>query len=242
MIVLPAIDLAGGRCVRLAQGRFDAATVYPGDPLPALERFAEAGARWAHVVDLDGARAGAPAQRPLIERLARASPLNLQVAGGLRSRDDAARLLDAGAARVVIGSMAVRDPDGARALLAEAGSDRVALALDVNLVRGRPMVALDGWTTRSQESLFDVAAAFPEARHLLVTDIARDGMMRGPNLGLIGTIVRLLPRVALQASGGVASLRDLARIAAAGAAAAIVGRAIWEGRFDLREALSDAGA
>lgn len=241
MIILPAIDLAGGRCVRLEQGRFDAATVYPGDPLLALERFAQAGARWAHVVDLDGARTGAPAQRPLIERLARASPLDLQVAGGLRSRDDAVRLLDAGAARVVIGSMAVRDPEGTRALLAEAGSDRVTLALDVNLVRGRPMVALDGWTTRSQQSLFDVAATFPEAHHLLATDIARDGMMRGPNLGLIGEIVRLLPKMKLQASGGVASLRDLARIAAAGAAAAIVGRAIWEGRVDLKEALCHAG-
>ncbi|MFN3944750.1 MAG: HisA/HisF-related TIM barrel protein [Allosphingosinicella sp.] len=242
MIVYPAMDLMNGRCVRLAQGRFDDATVYPADPAAALARFAEAGASWAHVVDLDGARAGRPAQHELLARLAADAPLKLQVAGGFRTPDQVARMFDAGVARVVIGSLAVKQPDAVAALLDAHGGDRIVLALDVNIVGGTPMVATAGWTESSGRTLYDVAAAFPAARHLLVTDIGRDGMLLGPNIGLIAEVARRLPRLAVQASGGIAGVRDLGELAAAGAAGAIVGKALWEGRFELDEAIRIAGA
>ena len=238
MIVYPAMDLMGGRCVRLAQGRFDDATIYSADPAEALAGFADAGARWAHVVDLDGARAGAPRQHDLIAGLASAAGLQLQVAGGFREADQIARMIDAGVGRVVIGSLAVKDPGRVAAFL-ESFGDRITLALDVNVVEGVPMVSTAGWTETSTKSLWDIAALYPRARHLLVTDISRDGMMSGPNVELLAEVVERLPYMDVQASGGVSSLDDLRRLPTAGA---IIGKALWEGKIDLREALDLAGA
>jgi phosphoribosylformimino-5-aminoimidazole carboxamide ribotide isomerase len=235
MILYPAMDLMAGRVVRLAQGRFDDATTYPAAPAEALAAFAAAGATWAHVVDLDGAKAGAPVQHDLIARLASQAPLKLQVAGGIRTSDHIGRLLDSGAARVVIGSLAVKNPDLVRAFLAEYGGDRITLSLDVRILAGTPEVATGGWTEDSGLSLWDVAALYPEARHLLLTDIGRDGMLQGPNFALLEEASARLPHLAIQASGGVSSLADLTRLRTAGA---IVGKALWEGRIDLAEALN----
>jgi phosphoribosylformimino-5-aminoimidazole carboxamide ribotide isomerase len=237
MIVYPAMDLMAGRVVRLAQGRFDRRVDYPEGPAAALQRFAEAGAEWAHVVDLDGARARQPVQHELIGTLAKTAPLRIQAAGGLRTHEQAARLLDGGVARVVVGSLAVSAPDIVREWLAAFGAERVALALDVRLVDSEPIVATAGWTEGSGRTLWDVAADFPEARHLLVTDIDRDGMLQGPNFALLEEVTRRLPHLAVQASGGVASLDDISRLATAGV---IVGKALWEGRIGLEEAI-DAG-
>lgn len=239
MIIYPAMDLMGGRCVRLAQGRFDEATTYAADPGQALAGFAAAGAQWAHVVDLDGARAGAPVQHELIAALARSAPVKLQVAGGFRTRDQIARMFEAGVARVVIGSLAVKAPETVRGFLDDFGGDRLTLALDARIVDGAPIVATAGWTETSAQSLWDVAALYPEARHLLVTDISRDGMLSGANLPLLREAVERLPHLAVQASGGVASLEDLRQLPTAGA---IVGKALWEGRIDLREAVRLARA
>ncbi len=241
MILYPAIDLMGGRVVRLTQGRFDQATVYEADPAAALRDFAEAGAEWAHIVDLDGARAGEPRQHDLLAFLAATGTLKLQVAGGVRSRGHVARLLDAGAARVVVGSLAVREPELVRALLTEFGADRITLALDVNMAADEPLVATHGWSQGSGLSLWDVAGIY-EGRHLLVTDIGRDGMLAGPNLELIRRCTQRLTAWQIQASGGVAEARDLADLRQAGAAGAIVGKALWEGRLTLAEALEHAGA
>ncbi len=241
MIVYPAIDLMGGRVVRLAQGKFDRVTTYEARPAAALAEFAAGGAQWAHIVDLDGARAGAPRQHDLLADLAAAAPLKLQVAGGIRTRDHVARLLDAGAARVVIGSLAVKEPELVGSLLADFGPDRLTLALDVNIVGGRPMVATHGWAEKSSLSLWDIAEMY-EGRHLLVTDIARDGMLAGPNFDLIRQCARTLPTWQVQASGGVASAAQLGELRQAGAAGAVVGKALWEGRFTLAEALSHARA
>jgi phosphoribosylformimino-5-aminoimidazole carboxamide ribotide isomerase len=234
MILYPAMDLMGGGVVRLVQGRFDSATGYPAEPAAALAAFAAAGATWAHVVDLDGARAGAPVQHALIARLAVEAPLKLQVAGGVRTRGHVSRLLEAGAARVVVGSLAVKTPDLVRDLLAEFGGERITLSLDVRLKEGVPRVATAGWTEDSGLSLWDVASLYPEARHLLMTDIGRDGMLEGPNFELLEEASRRLPHLDIQASGGVASLADLCRLGTEGA---IVGKAIWEGRIDLAEAI-----
>jgi phosphoribosylformimino-5-aminoimidazole carboxamide ribotide isomerase len=234
MILYPAMDLIGGRIVRLRQGRFDEVTFYDASPAEALARFADAGATWAHVVDLDGAKAGAPAQHDLLATLAAAAPLKLQVAGGVRTETHVATLLDAGAARVVVGSLAVRDPQATTALLDRFGPERITLSLDVRMVDGQPLVATHGWQEDSGLSLWDVAARYSQARHLLLTDIGRDGMLQGPNHDLLADAVTRLPPLAVQASGGVTSLEDLARLTTAGA---ILGRAMWEGRLDLREAL-----
>jgi phosphoribosylformimino-5-aminoimidazole carboxamide ribotide isomerase len=235
MILYPAMDLMGGKVVRLAQGRFDDTTTYSADPAEALAAFAAAGAAWAHVVDLDGAKAGCPVQHDLIAGLAAVAPLKLQVAGGIRTPDHIARLLGAGAARVVIGSLAVHDPGLVRAFLAEYGADRITLSLDVRMVDGTPLVATAGWTEDSGRSLWQIASLYPDARHLLLTDIGRDGMLRGPNFALLEEAAARLPHLAIQASGGVSSLEDLTRLRTAGA---IVGKALWEGRIDLAQALN----
>jgi phosphoribosylformimino-5-aminoimidazole carboxamide ribotide isomerase len=232
------MDLLGGRCVRLSQGRFDAVTRYLTDPADALAGFAASGATWAHVVDLDGARDRSPRQHELIAELARNAPLQLQVAGGFRERGHLEVMFEAGVGRVVIGSLAVQQPQTVRELIADFGSDRITLALDVNMVDGMPMVATAGWAETSGLSLWQVADLYTEARHLLVTDIGRDGMMSGPSLELLTEAVQRLPHLEVQASGGIASLDDLKGLPTAGV---IIGKALWEHRFDLAEAIQIAG-
>jgi phosphoribosylformimino-5-aminoimidazole carboxamide ribotide isomerase len=234
MILYPAMDLRGGRVVRLEQGRFEDPTTYAADPAESLAGFSSAGAVWAHVVDLDGARQGAPVQHDLLAALAAKAPLRLQVAGGFRTRDHIVRILDNGVARVVIGSLAVKQPELVRGFLAEFGGDRITLSLDIRLIEDQPIVATSGWTENSGCTLWEVAALYPEARHLLLTDIGRDGMLAGPNFELLEEAGERLPHLAIQASGGVSSLADLARLRTAGA---IIGKALWEGRLDLAEAL-----
>ncbi|WP_166038005.1 1-(5-phosphoribosyl)-5-[(5-phosphoribosylamino)methylideneamino] imidazole-4-carboxamide isomerase [Sphingosinicella sp. YJ22] len=234
MILYPAMDLMGGRVVRLRQGRFDDATAYAADPAEALAEFAAAGAEWAHVVDLDGARAGEPVQHDLIARLAGTAKLKLQVGGGFRTRDQVARMLDFGVARVVIGSLTVKQPNLVRAFFEEFGAERITLSLDVRIEGGMPLVVASGWTEKSALSLWEAAALYPEARHILLTDVGRDGMLAGPNFALLEEAVKRLPAAQIQASGGVSSLDDLRRLGTAGT---IVGKAIWDGRFTLAEAL-----
>ena len=239
MIIYPAMDLMGGNVVRLKQGRFDEVTAYSSEPLDALREFAAAGAQWAHVVDLDGARSAKPVQHELVAALAHSAPLRLQTAGGYRTRDHLARMFDAGVARVAIGSLAVKQPDTVRAWMDQFGPERIALSLDVRLTEGVPMVAVAGWTEDSGRSLWDIAALYPDARHFLITDIRRDGMLLGPNVELYDEIARRLPVACVQASGGVSLIADLKRLPTDGA---IIGKALWEGRIDLQEALGLARA
>jgi phosphoribosylformimino-5-aminoimidazole carboxamide ribotide isomerase len=237
MLIIPAIDLRGGRCVRLSQGRFEAEIDY-GDPFERIRAFARAGAEWVHVVDLDGAKAGLPAQHGLVGRLARETGAFVQCGGGVRSRADVKALLDAGAARVVVGSLAVRQPDIVRSWIAEFGAERVCCAFDVRAAAGAYEVATSGWLQPGGATLDAALAEFPAGalRHILVTDIARDGELSGPNVALMRDIARARADLRLQASGGVASLADLAALKAAGAAAAIVGRAFYEDAFTLEAA------
>lgn len=240
MILLPAIDLIGGRCVRLAQGDFARETEYSDDPAAALADFAAQGAIEAHIVDLDGARAGAPRQHELLKQLASVPALELQVAGGFRTSDQVAAVLDSGVSRVVIGSLAVSDPGAFASMLDRFGADRLTLALDVRVENGAPLVATHGWEVGSGRTLGEVLGQFPAVRHLLVTDIARDGMLTGPNLELMTRIIADFPGIELQASGGVADLSHLAALHGAGATRAIVGKAIWEGRFTVADGIAHA--
>ena len=243
MLIYPAIDLRAGECVRLLQGRFDAVTRYDADPFARLAAFTETGAGWIHVVDLDGAQAGEPRQHDLIGRMARAGAAKIQTGGGVRSADDVARLLDAGADRVVVGSACVRYPEAVVNWLDRFGPDRLTLALDVRIdASGEPEVATHGWAEASGVTLWRAIERLSSGRprHLLVTDVARDGALEGPNLDLVESIRRRAPDLDLQASGGVADLADLTALKSAGAAGAIVGRALYEGCFSLEAAL-DAG-
>lgn len=239
MMIYPAMDLMGGRAVRLRQGRFDRSTTYEAQPADALREFAEAGAECAHVVDLDGARAGRPVQHGLIANLANSTPLKLQVGGGFRTREQVERMLKAGVARVVIGSLAVQEPRLVGEWLDEFGPERITLSVDVRMSAGTPIVAVSGWTESSGLTLWDVVGLYPTARHLLLTDIGRDGMLTGPNFALLDEAVERLPGFRIQASGGISAIADLRRLSTDGA---IVGKALWEGRFSLEEALSLACA
>lgn len=239
MLILPAIDLREGACVRLLQGRFDSITDY-GDPFAQLRGFQNAGATWVHIVDLDGARLGRVVQRELIARLSAETGLNVQCGGGVRALAGVDALLKAGAARVVIGSVAVRDPCKARSWIEEFGAERICVALDVRARDGVYNVATDGWAGEGGRTLVEALAEFPPGliRHVLVTDISRDGALSGPNIELMKQTCAARPDIQLQASGGVAELRDLSALAASGASAAIVGRALYEKRFTLEEALA----
>ena len=240
MIVYPAIDLRDGACVRLMHGRFDQVTRYDDQPAARLAAFAAAGASWAHIVDLDGAEVGRAVQHALIGDLARAIDIRIQSGGGVRSADDVAALIDAGVARVVVGSLAVSQPGTVADWLRRFGSERITLAIDVKADGDRWVPALKGWTEAAGVDLWTALDRYPPnlARHLLVTDVGRDGALTGPNLDLLGQIVRRRPDLKVQASGGVASVADLTAAAALGCDGAIVGRALYENRFTLEEALA----
>lgn len=234
MLTIPAIDLRGGRVVRLLHGRFDAETHYGDDPLAQAEAFAAAGAPWIHVVDLDGAKDGAARQTEAIAALTGVA--RIQAGGGVRCRADVDRLIAGGVARVVVGSAAVADPAEVRRWVADLGPDALTIALDVSTAGAdaEPIVLSRGWQDDSGVTLWAALDSLGDAaRHILVTDVARDGALTGPNVALIAEIVRRRPDVALQASGGVRDAADLAELAATGAAAAIVGRALYEGKLSL---------
>ena len=239
MIVYPAIDLRGGVCVRLMHGRFDQVTQYDEDPLARLTTFAKAGADWVHVVDLDGAEQGRAVQHALIGRLASAGLAKIQSGGGVRAVADVERLLDAGVSRVVVGSLAVSAPGTVTGWLERFGAERLTLALDVRIADGVPVPALKGWTEAAGIDLWTALGAYPEGllKHVLITDVGRDGALTGPNLELLAEVRRRRPDLAIQASGGVSALDDLTAARAAGCAGAIVGRAIYEGRFTVEQAL-----
>lgn len=239
MLIFPAIDLMNGVCVRLKQGRFDDATTY-GDPIEQVAEFEASGAEWVHVVDLDGARARMPMQTALLRRLTAATDVKIQCGGGVREWGHVQALFDAGVERVVIGSAAVRRPEEVRHWLASFGLEKICLALDVRRIGQRYEVVVDGWTGDGGRSLDETLEFYPAGalKHVLVTDVSRDGVLTGPNAELIATLTRARPDLAVQASGGVASLDDVLALRATGAAGAIVGRALYERCFSLEEALA----
>lgn len=239
MLIIPALDLMDGRCVRLLHGDFDRATRY-GDPIGQLGEFERAGAEWAHVVDLDGARSGARRQSALIARLAVSSRLSLQCGGGVRTREDLLALFAGGVQRAVVGSAAVKAPAEVNRWIEEFGAEKICCAFDARADdEGVWRVATDGWAKNAMLSLDDAISAYPEGglQHVLITDISRDGALAGPNIGLLKSVIAKRPDLCVQASGGVSSIADLDALRAAGAGAAIVGRALYERKFTLEEAL-----
>jgi phosphoribosylformimino-5-aminoimidazole carboxamide ribotide isomerase len=238
MRLIPAIDLRGGRCVRLYQGRFDAETVFADDPMTVLDAYVAMGARLVHVVDLDGARAGSQANARAIASLAADGRARLQVGGGVRDRATVSRLLTAGVSRVVVGSAAVTAPDDVADWLRDFGSEAIVLALDIRLDDlGIPRLTTHGWEHQTVLSLWEAVERFLPAglRHVLCTDVARDGALAGPNLALYQEAVHRFPDAAWQASGGVRDVGDLTALESTGVAAAVSGRALLEGRIPPEE-------
>ena len=241
MLIYPAIDLRAGVCVRLMHGRFDQVTQYDENPAARLAAFVAEGADWVHVVDLDGAEAGRAVQHELIGALASGTTAKIQSGGGVRSVEDVERLLEAGVTRVVVGSLAVTKPDDVAGWLKRFGPERLTLAFDVRVDdKGVPTPSLKGWTEAAGFDLWAALDRYPAGTlsHVLITDVGRDGALTGPNLELL-TQVRLgRPDLKVQASGGVSSLEDLVGAKAIGCDGAIVGRAIYEGRFTTAQAIA----
>lgn len=237
--VIPAIDLREGHVVRLYQGDYAKQTRYHVDPLALAHEYAAAGAHWLHVVDLDGARSGRLDNLKVLADLARAG-MKLQAGGGVREADDVTRLLDAGVERVVVGSLAVREPERVSGWLADYGVDRLTLALDTRWRDGAWRLPSAGWTEDEHATLDDLAPHYAAAgaRHLLCTDIDRDGTLSGPNLSLLSHLRDIAPALEVQVSGGVRAVDDVRQARAAGAAGIVLGRALLEGKFTLGEALS----
>jgi len=237
MELIPAIDIRGGRCVRLLRGEFERETRYEVDPRELAREYRAAGARWLHIVDLDGARDGERGNADLIRDIAAAADLSIQLGGGIRSEASLVAALDC-ADRAVIGSLAVTAPDTVAGWLERFGPERIALGLDVRLDRaGTARVTTHGWTVDNDLSLDDAIAGFTAAglRHVLCTDVARDGALAGPNLALYRSVQAAWPTIALQASGGIRIAADLEALAATGVAAAISGKALLEKRIRFEE-------
>ena len=231
MHLIPAIDLKDGRCVRLLHGDFSQETRYAADPATLLAKYRDLGADWLHVVDLDGARGGGPGNREIIAQLAGQRAVKLQVGGGLRDAAAVAQMLELGAARVVIGSAAITRTLEVRTWLERFSSERVTLAFDVRLDgSGVPRVAIHGWQQQSELSLWSALELFTgsQLKHVLCTDVGRDGALTGPNIALYREAAQRHPEIQWQASGGVRNADDLRALSAAGAAAAISGKALLD--------------
>jgi len=238
MRLIPAIDLKAGRCVRLLHGDFANETRYDADPGSLLAKYRAWGADWLHVVDLDGARDGSLGNRTLIAQLSAQQGVQLQVGGGLRDLAAVTQMLDLGAARVVIGSAAVTRAGDVRHWLDRVGPQRMTLAFDVRLDDGGiPRVATHGWQRQSDLSLWSALEEFAGSQltHVLCTDVGRDGALSGPNLELYREAARRHPHIQWQASGGIRDARDLHALTAAGAAAAISGKALLEELIPLED-------
>lgn len=236
MLVIPAIDLLGGQAVRLREGKRDEVTVYRERPWELVAELAEAGAEWIHVVDLDGAFAGERRHAEVIARMCAESPVPVQVGGGLRDREALDAVLGAGAARAVLGTAAVKDPAFVEAACV-AHPGRVVIAVDAK----DGMVAVEGWVEATELSAIELGrrAAAWGAAALLYTDVARDGVEVGPNVEATAALAAAAD-VPVIASGGISSLDDLRRLAAAGVQMCVVGRALYEGRFTVAEAVAAA--
>jgi len=240
MIIYPAIDLKDGQCVRLVQGRAEDKTVYSDSPEKAAAAFARMGAGYLHVVDLDGAFSGSPKNAAAIAAIAAAVNIPFQVGGGLRSMDDVKMMLELGAARVIIGTKAVKSPDFLKELLEQFGTEKIVLGIDAR----DGMAAVEGWVQTSSISAVQLGRDMKKigAELCVYTDISRDGLLSGPNLQAIREMAEQTG-LKIIASGGVSSLEninDLKALEKSGVAGAIIGKALYDGKIDLTEALAAA--
>jgi phosphoribosylformimino-5-aminoimidazole carboxamide ribotide isomerase len=231
--IIPAMDLIGGKCVRLTQGDFSQVAVYCDDPLETAKRFEAAGLKRLHMVDLDGARTGAPANLHVLKRVAGGSSLIIDFSGGLKTDSDVAAVFDAGAAIAAVGSVAVKQPELFLSWVEKFGGDKILLGADA---RGGK-VALDGWQTRTEVPILAFLQNFARrgVTGAFVTDIASDGVMKGPSFKLYRHIKAAIQEIDLIASGGVSSIGDIDELDRIGCAGVIVGKAIYEQTIKLED-------
>ncbi len=239
MEIIPAIDLRAGCVVRLKQGDYAQETRYAPDPVALALDYATAGARWLHLVDLDGARSGELENLRVIAAIAVTGKLRVQAGGGVRDESDLNRLFDAGVARVVVGSVAVRDPAAVERWISEYGAERICVALDTRNEAGVWTLPSAGWTQSEGATLDELAPRYAAAgaRHLLCTDIGRDGMLTGPNLDLYTHLAQIAPSLDVIASGGVRDVADVQALRAQKLAGVVLGRSLLEGKLTLAEAI-----
>lgn len=239
-MIIPALDLIDGTVVRLHQGDYGQQRDYGSDPLPRLQAYQAQGAEVLHLVDLTGAKDPAKRQIPLLKTLVAGVSVPVQVGGGVRSEEDVGALLNAGVARVVIGSTAVKSPEVVKQWFTRFGAEQLVLALDVRIDdAGNKQVAVSGWQENSGVTLEALVEQFLPVglKHVLCTDISRDGTLAGSNVDLYKEVCARFPQVAFQASGGIGGLADISALTGSGVSGVIVGRALLEGKFTLTEAI-----
>ncbi|MFS2224604.1 1-(5-phosphoribosyl)-5-[(5-phosphoribosylamino)methylideneamino]imidazole-4-carboxamide isomerase [Pantoea sp. B65] len=240
-MIIPALDLIDGKVVRLHQGDYGQQRDYGSDPLPRLQDYQRQGAEVLHLVDLTGAKDPAARQIPLLQKLLAGVTIPVQVGGGIRSKQDVAALLAAGASRVVVGSTAIKQPAEVQQWFRQYGAEAIVLALDVRIdASNRKEVAISGWQEAAGVTLEQVIEQFLPfgLKHVLCTDISRDGTLSGSNVALYKEITARYPQIAFQSSGGIGSLEDIAALRGCGVQGVIVGRALLEDKFTLTEAIS----
>lgn len=236
--IYPAIDLRDGKCVRLFQGDYAQETIYGDSPVDMAKKFVEAGAQWIHMVDLDGAKDGVRINDQVVIEAARLGA-NVQVGGGIRTREDIQHYLSNGVTRVIIGSLAIRNPELAVAFIEEFGADRIVIGIDAK----NGMAATEGWIETSGQAATEVANYFASkgAKHFIYTDIATDGTLAGPNIEANKALTES-EDAEIIVSGGIGSLEDIRNVKEASSqsniAGVIIGKALYENRFTLEEALS----
>ncbi|MFQ6371059.1 1-(5-phosphoribosyl)-5-[(5-phosphoribosylamino)methylideneamino]imidazole-4-carboxamide isomerase [Shewanella sp. YIC-542] len=239
-MIIPAIDMIDGQVVRLYQGDYAQKTTFDYSPLQQLKTYEQQGAKLLHLVDLSGAKDPEKRQSDLIAQLAGKLQTPLQVGGGIRSKQQVEELLQQGVHRVVIGSLAVKHPEVVKAWFTEFGAEHICLALDVNIdEQGQKIVAVSGWQSGGGKTLESLVAEFAPVglQHALVTDISRDGTMTGANTRLYQELASLYPEICWQASGGIASLNDVAAVRDSGASGIIIGKALLTQQFTVEEAI-----
>ncbi|WP_318502239.1 1-(5-phosphoribosyl)-5-[(5-phosphoribosylamino)methylideneamino]imidazole-4-carboxamide isomerase [Photobacterium leiognathi] len=240
-MIIPALDLIKGQVVRLFQGDYGQVTEYKVDPAEQFNLYHQAGANWLHLVDLTGAKDTQARQLSLIEKLLKSTPANVQIGGGVRTEQDVADLLNAGAKRVVIGSTAVKQPEMVKGWMEKYGAEHIVLALDINIDdNGNRIVAVSGWQEDSGVTIEALLEDFLKVglKHVLCTDISRDGTLAGSNVELYVDLCRQYPQVQFQSSGGIGSLDDIAALKGSGVAGVIVGRALLDGKFTAEQAFA----
>ena len=239
-MIIPALDLIDGTVVRLHQGDYAQQRDYGNDPLTRLQGYAAEGAEVLHLVDLTGAKDPAKRQIPLIKTLVAGVNVPVQVGGGIRTEEDVAALLAAGVARVVVGSTAVKSPEVVKGWFMRFGAEALVLALDVRIdAEGVKQVAVSGWQENSGVSLEELIETYQPVglKHVLCTDISRDGTLAGSNVSLYQEVCARYPQIAFQSSGGIGGLQDVAALRGTGVRGVIVGRALLEGKFNVTEAI-----
>ncbi|EWH09619.1 1-(5-phosphoribosyl)-5-[(5-phosphoribosylamino)methylideneamino] imidazole-4-carboxamide isomerase [Catenovulum agarivorans DS-2] len=239
-MIIPAIDLIDGKVVRLYQGDYNQKTEYKLDPIDVLTTYAKGGAKWLHIVDLTGAKDTDKRQIELIKSMVDTGLMRFQAGGGIRRKRDVEQLLEAGVERVVIGSLAVKQPELVKSWIDTYGPNAIVLALDINIDEdGHKCIATHGWQENSGVKLEDLLADYKSVgvKHVLCTDISKDGTLTGSNVDLYSEVVEQFPHIHWQASGGIGQLDDIKALKPTKVSGVILGRSLLEGKFTIEEAI-----